>query len=61
LNNAASPAVSGSRNFVDASGFKFSEKDTKPGKIKLKKAGKLGKKKGEDNSNMIRAFLCSDY
>lgn len=24
-------------NFVDASGYKFSEKDSKPGKIKLKK------------------------
>lgn len=57
FNNAASPAASGSGSFIDASGFKFSEKDTKPGKIKLKKAGKLGKKKGEDNSIMIRAFL----
>lgn len=61
FNNAASPAASGSGSFIDASGFKFSEKDTKPGKIKLKKAGKLGKKKGEDNSIMIRAFLSRDY
>ncbi|KAL2800086.1 SCA7, zinc-binding domain-containing protein [Aspergillus keveii] len=40
----ASPAGS----FIDASGFKFSEKDTKPGKIKLKKPGKLGKKKEKE-------------
>ncbi|KAL4806456.1 SCA7, zinc-binding domain-containing protein [Aspergillus unguis] len=44
----ASPAASGSGNFIDASGFKFSEKDTKPGKIKLKKPGKLGKKKDKE-------------
>ncbi|KNG83456.1 SAGA complex component (Sgf73) [Aspergillus nomiae NRRL 13137] len=37
-----------SGSLVDASGYKFSEKDTKPGKIKLKKSVKLGKKKGDD-------------
>ncbi|KAL6235367.1 hypothetical protein BDW75DRAFT_230332 [Aspergillus navahoensis] len=43
------PSVaSGSGSFIDASGFKFSEKDTKPGKIKLKKPGKLGKKKDKE-------------
>ena len=36
-----------SGSLVDASGYKFSEKDTKPGKIKLKKSVKLGKKKGD--------------
>ncbi|KAE8350482.1 thiolase-like protein [Aspergillus coremiiformis] len=35
-------------SLVDASGYKFSEKDTKPGKIKLKKSVKLAKKKGDD-------------
>ncbi|KAE8416819.1 mRNA capping enzyme, catalytic domain-containing protein [Aspergillus pseudocaelatus] len=37
-----------SGSLVDASGYKFSEKDTKPGKIRLKKSAKLGKKKGDD-------------
>ncbi|KAL4885339.1 SCA7, zinc-binding domain-containing protein [Aspergillus karnatakaensis] len=41
----ASPAASGSGSFIDASGYKFADKDTKPGKIKLKKPGKIGKKK----------------
>ena len=36
-----------SGSLVDASGYKFSEKDTKPGKIRLKKSAKLGKKKGD--------------
>ena len=31
--------ASNSGGLVDASGYKFSEKDTKPGKIKLKKSG----------------------
>ncbi|KAL2846729.1 mRNA capping enzyme, catalytic domain-containing protein [Aspergillus pseudodeflectus] len=44
----ASPVASGTGSFIDASGFKFSEKDTKPGKIKLKKPGKLGKKKEKE-------------
>ncbi|KAL2819907.1 SCA7, zinc-binding domain-containing protein [Aspergillus cavernicola] len=44
----ASPAASGSGSFIEASGYKFSEKDTKPGKIKLKKAAKNGKKKEKD-------------
>ncbi|KAL4800042.1 mRNA capping enzyme, catalytic domain-containing protein [Aspergillus venezuelensis] len=44
----ASPAASGSGSFIDVSGFKFSEMDTKPGKIKLKKPGKLGKKKEKE-------------
>ncbi|KAL4778989.1 SCA7, zinc-binding domain-containing protein [Aspergillus varians] len=44
----ASRAASSSGSFIDASGFKFSEKDTKPGKIKLKKPGKLGKKKDKE-------------
>ncbi|KAL5048503.1 hypothetical protein BDW71DRAFT_196144 [Aspergillus fruticulosus] len=47
----ASPAASGSGSFIDASGFRFSEKDTKPGKIKLKKPGKLGKKKDKEPPN----------
>ncbi|KAB8268052.1 mRNA capping enzyme, catalytic domain-containing protein [Aspergillus minisclerotigenes] len=37
-----------SGSLVDASGYKFAEKDTKPGKIRLKKSVKLGKKKGDD-------------
>lgn len=36
-----------SGSLVDASGYKFAEKDTKPGKIRLKKSVKLGKKKGD--------------
>ncbi|KAH8696077.1 SCA7, zinc-binding domain-containing protein [Talaromyces proteolyticus] len=41
----ASSVASNSSNLVDASGYKFSEKDTKPGKIKLKKqaSGKAAK------------------
>ncbi|PLB35556.1 deubiquitination module subunit SGF73 [Aspergillus candidus] len=38
-------------NLVDASGYKYSEKDTKPGKIKLKKTGAgagRGRKKNDD-------------
>lgn len=39
---------SSSINFVDASGYKFSEKDSKPGKIKLKKqASGKGAKTGK--------------
>ncbi|KAL5333431.1 SCA7, zinc-binding domain-containing protein [Aspergillus crustosus] len=47
----ASPAASGYGSFIDASGYKFSDKDTKPGKIKLKKPGKLGKKKDKGPPN----------
>ncbi|KAL2817408.1 SCA7, zinc-binding domain-containing protein [Aspergillus granulosus] len=46
--DTASPAASGTGSFIDASGFKFSVKDTKPGKIKLKRPGKLGKKKDKE-------------
>lgn len=35
---------------VDASGYKFSDKDTKPGKIKLKKNVKTGKTKKGDGT-----------
>ena len=35
---------------VDASGYKFSEKDTKPGKIKLKKNAKMSKTKKGDGT-----------
>ncbi|KAE8147212.1 SCA7, zinc-binding domain-containing protein [Aspergillus avenaceus] len=45
-NGEAKAPLAGS--LVDASGYKFSEKDTKPGKIKLKKSAKLSKKKGDD-------------
>ncbi|PYH47760.1 deubiquitination module subunit SGF73 [Aspergillus saccharolyticus JOP 1030-1] len=49
-NNAASGASSSSTagSLVDASGYKFSEKDAKPGKIKLKKSAKLGGRKKVD-------------
>ncbi|RAH45929.1 deubiquitination module subunit SGF73 [Aspergillus brunneoviolaceus CBS 621.78] len=56
-NNAPSVASSSSSSssssttagsFVDASGYKFSEKDVKPGKIKLKKSAKLGGRKKAD-------------
>ncbi|KAL4896263.1 mRNA capping enzyme, catalytic domain-containing protein [Aspergillus ambiguus] len=39
----------GAGSLVNASGYKYSEKDTKPGKIKLKKAAKLGGKKKNDD------------
>ncbi|OJJ75462.1 hypothetical protein ASPBRDRAFT_37743 [Aspergillus brasiliensis CBS 101740] len=42
--SASSTAVG---SLVDASGYKYAEKDTKPGKIKLKKSAKSGKKKGD--------------
>lgn len=35
--------ASNASNLVDASGYKFSDKDTKPGKIKLKKQASTGK------------------
>jgi SAGA-associated factor 73 len=38
----------GAGSLVDASGYKYSDKDTKQGKIKLKKAAKLGGKKKND-------------
>ncbi|PYI23415.1 SCA7-domain-containing protein [Aspergillus violaceofuscus CBS 115571] len=53
-NNAPSVASSSSSStttagsLVDASGYKFSEKDVKPGKIKLKKSAKLGGRKKAD-------------
>ncbi|KAB8074553.1 SCA7, zinc-binding domain-containing protein [Aspergillus leporis] len=37
-------------SLVDASGYKFSDKDTKPGKIRLKKSAKLGKKRAVDDA-----------
>lgn len=37
-------------SLVDASGYKFSEKDAKPGKIKLKKNVKTGKTKKGDGT-----------
>ena len=44
----AAPASMNTGSFVDASGYKHSEKDTKIGKIKLKKNTKGAKaKKGE--------------
>ncbi|KAJ5102734.1 hypothetical protein N7532_003263 [Penicillium argentinense] len=48
--NGDSSRVSGS--LVDASGYKFSEKDTKPGKMKVKKTSKAStKKKADDNKD----------
>ncbi|KAJ5123535.1 hypothetical protein N7448_009632 [Penicillium atrosanguineum] len=39
----------GSGSLVDASGYKFTDKDTKPGKMKVKKTSKvLAKKKADD-------------
>jgi len=47
----ASSVASSSGSLVDASGYKYSEKDMKPGKIKLKKtAGKSAKGKKPDQS-----------
>ena len=43
------PATSSTGSFIEASGYKLSEKDTKIGKIKLKKNNKGTKtKKGEN-------------
>ena len=39
-------------NLVDASGYKYSEKDTKPGKIKLRKSG-AGTAKGRKKNDGI--------
>ncbi|KKK20457.1 hypothetical protein AOCH_006878 [Aspergillus ochraceoroseus] len=44
----ASTAASKSGSLVNASGYKFSDKDSKPGKIKLKKSAKIGKKKAQE-------------
>lgn len=49
----ASSVASSSGSLVDASGYKYSEKDMKPGKIKLKKqpsGGKSAKGKKPDQS-----------
>ncbi|RAL07601.1 uncharacterized protein BO97DRAFT_438311 [Aspergillus homomorphus CBS 101889] len=46
---APSVASSAAGSLVEASGYKFSEKDVKPGKIKLKKPAKFGgRKKAEE-------------
>lgn len=37
-----------SGNLVEASGYKFTEKDTKPGKMKVKKTSKGSTKKKAD-------------
>jgi hypothetical protein len=48
----AAPAPAGS--MVEASGFKFSEKDTKPGKVKVKKGGTgTGKGKKKNKAGML--------
>ncbi|GLB09171.1 hypothetical protein AtubIFM57258_005083 [Aspergillus tubingensis] len=47
---ASSASSTPAGSLVDASGYKYAEKDTKPGKIKLKKSAanaKSGKKKGD--------------
>jgi hypothetical protein len=50
---ASSVASSSENSFVDASGYKFSEKDKKPQKLKIKKPpankAKGGNAKGHDN------------
>ena len=43
-------------NLVDASGYKYSEKDTKPGKIKLRKSG-AGTAKGRKKNDGIFSLL----
>ncbi|OJJ43277.1 hypothetical protein ASPZODRAFT_136492 [Penicilliopsis zonata CBS 506.65] len=49
----ASSVASSSGSFVDASGYKFSEKDSKPTKIKFKKQSKSAKaKKGDENKDV---------
>lgn len=40
--------VIASGSLVDASGYKFTEKDTKPGKMKVKKTSKASNKKKAD-------------
>lgn len=44
-------AASGS--LVDASGYKFTEKDTKPGKMKVKKTSKASAKKKADGTELL--------
>ena len=44
----------GSGSLVDASGYKFSEKDTKPGKIKVKKTAKASAKKKADGTCLTK-------
>lgn len=39
-----------SGNLVEASGYKFTEKDTKPGKMKVKKTSKGSTKKKADGT-----------
>jgi hypothetical protein len=38
---------------VDASGYKFTEKDTKPGKMKVKKTAKASTKKKADGTYCV--------
>ncbi|KAJ5670134.1 uncharacterized protein N7477_005497 [Penicillium maclennaniae] len=40
----------GSGSLVDASGYKFTDKDTKPGKMKVKKTSKVSAKKKADDA-----------
>lgn len=43
----AASAASNSGSMVEASGYKFAEKDMKPGKIKVRKQTKAKQKKAE--------------
>jgi SAGA-associated factor 73 len=46
-----------SGSLVDASGYKFTEKDTKPGKMKVKKTAKASTKKKADGTDQASLLL----
>lgn len=53
----AASAAPNSSSMVEASGYKFSEKDMKPGKIKVKRQTKAKQKKAEGRLLLIHRLL----
>jgi hypothetical protein len=49
--------LTGPGSLVDASGYSFTDKDTKPGKIKVKKTSKASTKKKADGTALRTRYL----
>lgn len=57
----ASSVASSSGSLVDASGYKFSEKDMKPGKIKLKKSSSSSSAKTAKGKKPEKGMVLISY